>query len=247
MVKSEELRMASKMADDVKLQRDYYAETAKKYDQMREHEEPSVGMALDFMMSSLDRLGIRSILDIGSGTGRGLNYIKEQRPDIRSVGVEPVAELRAIGHSKGISTEDLVNGDATRLSYGDGEFDLVCEIGILHHIRRPDLAVSEMLRVARKAIFICDDNNFGQGSLLSRSIKQMLNSLGLWKAADYIKTGGKGYTITEGDGLGYSYSVFNDYRQIRAACRCVHMLNTNDANFNLYRTARGVALLGIKK
>ena len=239
--------MASSMDNDIKLQRDYYAETAHKYDLMRNHEDAAVGIALDFMMSSLNRLEIRSILDVGSGTGRSLRCIKEQRPDIRSVGVEPVAELRAIGHSKGISLQDLIDGDATSLGYGDGEFDLVCEFGMLHHIRRPDLAVGEMLRVARKAIFICDVNNFGQGSLLSRSIKQLLNSLGLWKFADHIKTGGKGYTITEGDGLGYSYSVFNDYRQIRAACSSVHMLNTNDANFNLYRTARGVALLGIKK
>jgi ubiquinone/menaquinone biosynthesis C-methylase UbiE len=238
----------SKKATDIHLQRDYYAKTAENYDQMRGgHEEEALGMSLDFMISSFDRLGVGSVLDVGAGTGRSLSCIKEKRPDVHSVGVEPVAELRAVGYRRGIQKEYLVDGDATCLAYDDGEFDLVCEFGILHHIKRPDLAVKEMLRVAGNAIFICDVNNFGQGSFLSRSVKQFLNSIGLWGVADYLKTGGKGYTITEGDGLGYSYSVFNDYRQIRAACKCVHMLNTNDAHFNLYRTARGVALLGIKR
>lgn len=68
--------------------------------------------------------------------------------------------------------------------------------------------MSEMLRVAQKAIFISDANNFGQGRFLARTAKQALNALGLWKTVDFIKTKGKGYTISEGDGLAYSYSVF---------------------------------------
>jgi len=76
----------------------------------------------------------------------------------------------------------------------------------LHHIRKPALAVAEMLRVATKAIFLSDSNNFGHGSPLGRSIKQTIDLLGLWPLADWIKTKGKGYTISEGDGLAYSYS-----------------------------------------
>lgn len=236
-----------KKTDAIQLQRDYYAKTAENYDQMRETEEASFGIALDFMIAMLPSLGARSILDIGSGTGRCILTIRQRCPDIHAVGIEPIAELRAVGHRKGIPEQDLINGDATCLEYQDRKFDVVSEFGILHHIQRPELAVKEMLRVANKAIFICDVNNFGQGSLLSRTIKQLINSVGLWKAADYIKTRGKGYSISEGDGLGYSYSVFNNYRQIRAACKSVHILNTDDAGINLYRSARGIALLGIKK
>jgi hypothetical protein len=103
-----------------------------------------------------------------------------------------------------------------------------------------------MLRVAGRAVFISDCNNFGQGSLLGRGLKQCLNALHLWPLADFIKTRGRGYTLSEGDGLAYSYSVFNDYRQIREKCRSVHVLNTSDAGRNPYRTASHVALLGIK-
>ena len=53
--------------------------------------------------------------------------------------------------------------------------------------------------------------------------------------------------MSEGDGLVYSYSVFNDYKQIRAACESVHLLNTADGAPDLYRSASHVAVLGIKR
>jgi hypothetical protein len=102
-----------------------------------------------------------------------------------------------------------------------------------------------MLRVARRAIFIFDANNFGQGSAIARGIKQTINALGLWRFANFIKTRGKGYTISKEDGLAYSYSVFNDYGQIAAACERVHCMNSVAGGPNLYRSAPGVILLGI--
>jgi ubiquinone/menaquinone biosynthesis C-methylase UbiE len=172
--------------------------------------------------------------------------IKKKLPGIEAVGIEPSAELRAIGYSKGLSETELINGDAMKLAFGNGTFDLVCEFGALHHIPEPSKAVSEMLRVSRKAIFISDCNNFGQGSKRARLLKQGVNAARLWPLADLIKTKGKGYTISEGDGLAYSYSVFNDLKQIKNACKSVHFLNTTDSGPNLYRTASHVALLGIR-
>jgi len=148
---------------------------------------------------------------------------------------------------KGLLETELIDGDATRLQFYGGEFDLVCEFGVLHHIRKPEVAVAEMLRVAKRAIFISDSNNFGQGSFVARMIKQFINALRLWKFFNLIKTQGKGYTISEGDGVAYSYSVFNNYRQIRDQCKSIHLLNTVDGHLNLYKTASHLALLGIKK
>lgn len=185
-------------------------------------------------------------MDVGSGTGRGLLEIKRTMPQIRVVGIEPSAELRQIGYANGLTENELVDGDAMDLAFGDGAFDLVCEFGALHHIPEPAKAVSEMLRVSSKAIFISDVNNFGQGSRFSRLFKQLVNALGLWPLADRVKTKGKGYSFSEEDGIYYSYSVFNDYRQIKEGCRSVHMLNTGGAGPNLYRTSTHAALLGIK-
>jgi ubiquinone/menaquinone biosynthesis C-methylase UbiE len=202
--------------------------------------------ALAFLVATLDHLDISSILDIGSGTGRAIQFIKERRPDIRIVGIEPVEELRRQGYARGLSENDLVEGDANRLIFQSSEFDLVCEFGMLHHVRRPGTVISEMLRVARKAIFISDSNNFGQGSFASRSLKQAANLLGLWKLVNFLKTRGKGYTFSKGDGLVYSYSVFNNYKQIKSQCDSVHLLNTGDAKINPYTSAAHVTLLGVK-
>jgi SAM-dependent methyltransferase len=184
-------------------------------------------------------------LDVGSWTGFALLKMKEKMPHVRAVGVEPSPAQRNIGYNKGLSETELVEGDAMTLEFADGSFDLVCEFGALHHIPRPDLAVSEMLRVARKAIFVCDSNNFGQGGPFSRFLKQAINTLGLWPAANLIKTRRRGYTVSDGDGVMYSYSVFTDYKQIAKRCESIHILNTASAAPNLYRTASQVALWGM--
>ncbi len=232
--------------NEVEIQRQYYAKTSEQYDSMHLGENDEHYFALAFLAAILDYLKIKSVLDVGAGTGRAITYLKQAKPNLIVVGIEPSDALREIGYAKGLSKEELINGDATHINFEDGAFDLVCEFAVLHHIKNPELAVSEMLRVAGKAIFISDSNNFGQGSALVRIVKQLLNSMGLWKIADLIKTKGKGYTLSEGDGLFYSYSVFDNYRQIKEKCERIHLLNTTDSHFNLYRSASHVVLLGRK-
>lgn len=234
------------VSTEVAVQRAYYARTSSQHDSMHIHGQGEHDFALAFMLSMISHLGVRSVLDIGCGTGRALLQVKSAYPDLAAVGVEPSAELRGIGYSKGLSEKELVDGDAQNLLHSDGAFDLVCEFGALHHIPDPDRAVSEMLRVASKAVFISDSNSFGQGGFFNRTAKQLLRSLRLWPVADFIKTRGKGYLISEGDGVAYSYSVFSNYSQIAAGCRSVHVVNTVPAGRNPYRSASHVALLGIK-
>jgi ubiquinone/menaquinone biosynthesis C-methylase UbiE len=234
------------MNEAVSIQQQYYRETAARYDGSHMRSDGEHDFALAFMLSMVRFLGVRSVLDLGSGTGRGLQGVKTAYPDIHIVGIEPSAALREVGYAKGLSREELMDGDAQHLNFADNEFDLVCEFGALHHMPDPHKAVSEMLRVARVAIFISDGNNFGQGGALGRTAKQVLQALHLWKAADFVKTRGKGYAISKGDGLYYSYSVFSDYARISQSCKSVHLMNSTRAGRNLYRTASHIALLGIK-
>lgn len=231
---------------EVEIQRQYYSNTAAIYDELHVKEKDNHYMALCVMLGLIDFLDIKSILEIGAGTGRAISFVKRERPDMLIRGIEPVDQLREVAYDKGISREELIAGDALELQYDNNEFDLVCEFGVLHHIKTPELAVKEMLRVSSKAIFISDSNNFGQGSFLMRSFKQAVNACGLWKAVDFVKTRGRGYTISEGDGLAYSYSVFTNYAQIRKECRSVHLLNTSAGGINPYRTSDHIALIGIK-
>jgi ubiquinone/menaquinone biosynthesis C-methylase UbiE len=233
------------MRSATEIQQAYYLETADKYDEMHNQDRDEHGLGLAYMVAMIEFFGIGSVLDVGSGTGFTLLKLKEKLPHIRAVGVEPSTAQRAIGYGKGLSDTELVDGDATRLGFADGSFDLVCEFGVLHHIPRPELAISEMFRVAKKAVFISDSNNFGQGGKFSRFLKQAINALGLWSAANLIKTRGRGYTFSAGDGVSYSYSVFSNYKQISKHCSSVYLLNTGNSAPNLYRTSSHVALLGI--
>jgi ubiquinone/menaquinone biosynthesis C-methylase UbiE len=229
------------------LQRAYYAQTAQRYDQQHNHEIDEHQFALAFLRGVIDLFDIRSVLDIGSGTGRALLTLKAAKPDLRVVGIEPSAELREQGHAKGLGRDELVDGDAHHLAYADGAFDMVTEFATLHHVPDPNRVVGEMLRVASTAVFISDSNNFGQGSAPMRSFKRLLRSAGLWRAFDHVRTRGKGYHVSEGDGLFYSYSVFDQYAQIDRACESVHLLNTKKAGIDPFKSASAVALLGLKK
>lgn len=228
------------------IQRRYYSETAERYDSMHLNSGDEHYFALCFLESMIRFYNVKTILDVGAGTGRVASHLMSNIPSVKVISVEPVPELREQGYMRGLKSHELLDGDATKLAFGDGEFDLVCEFGMLHHIPNPAAAVGEMLRVARKAVFISDSNNFGQGSPAVRWMKQIANSFGLWPMVDWIKTRGKRYTISEGDGLGYSYSVYNNYEQIRRACKVVHVVNTRDGDVNPYRSASHVALLGVK-
>jgi ubiquinone/menaquinone biosynthesis C-methylase UbiE len=168
--------MGDMTKDAVAIQRAFYAATAQSYDQAHEADEKNHGFSLaeQFMLSITEFLNIQSILDIGAGTGRVLLGIKKERPDVRAIGIEPSPELRSVGHAKGLLPTQLREGDATRLAFDDGSFDLVCAFGLLHHIATPSSAISEMLRVTRKAIFIVDINNYAVGSKHLTRLKQSI-------------------------------------------------------------------------
>lgn len=193
----------------------------------------------------IDVLGVTSLLDVGSGSGHCLRVLGRMRPNLRMIGVEPSADMRAEGYKNGISTDVLVHGDATALPFDDGEFDLVCEFGVLHHLPRPSRAIEEMCRVASKAVFVVDSNNFGTGDWRRRLLKQAINALGLWKWADLINTRGKGFRESAGDGISYSYSVFNDVPLLEKQCRSVHALNLDGSAKRPYQTSTSLVVLGL--
>ena len=59
----------------------------------------------------------------------------------------------------------------------------------LHHVGEPARMVGEMIRVAKRAIFLSDSNRFGQGSHAARLLKTALYKCNLWREARFIQTG----------------------------------------------------------
>jgi ubiquinone/menaquinone biosynthesis C-methylase UbiE len=196
----------------VEIQRSYYTKTAARYDSMHAHEASTDRSMIKFVHALLRMVEARSILDVGTATGLGLRELKEALPELFVCGVEPVAALIDQGAQQGNSMRvPMIQASGDALPFPSASFDAVCEFGVLHHAANPAAVIKEMLRVARKAVFLCDSNRFGQGSRAARLLKLFLCKSKLWGVYTFLRTGGKGYLLTEGDGLAYSYSVYDSY------------------------------------
>jgi ubiquinone/menaquinone biosynthesis C-methylase UbiE len=197
-------------------QAEYYARTAERYDDWHVHEEDEHSRALHIMSAFIRLNGLSSVLDVGSGTGRGLRHLAREHPGIRCHGVEPVGALIERAVASGLDPGSITQGRGEQLAFPDSSFDAVCETGVLHHVARPGDVVGEMTRVARRAIFISDDNRFGWGSWPRRALKLGLYRTGIWQSVVHIRTRGRGYSLSEDDGVAYSYSAFDSYSQLAA-------------------------------
>jgi ubiquinone/menaquinone biosynthesis C-methylase UbiE len=195
-------------------QRRYYERTAEIYDDMHVGEGDEHGRALDRIRATLDRIEAKSVLDVGSGTGRALRYLLDTAPHLELRGVEPVPALieQAVTEN-GIPRDSIISGTGERLPFPDDSFDAVLVLGVLHHVPRPAVVVAELQRVARRGIFISDDNRFGRGPMPLGVLKLGLAKARLWPLVYRARTLGRGYTVTEGDGLAYSYSVYDSVHQ----------------------------------
>jgi ubiquinone/menaquinone biosynthesis C-methylase UbiE len=244
-------RTLSRGDQAVEIQRKYYAETASRYEAMHRNEGVDDAEERKLVLSILRTLEIRSLLDVGSATGRGLKEFASALPKARVCGVEPVAALVQQGVAAGnTETVSLLQGSGESLPFADQSFDVVSEFSILHHVEEPAKIVREMLRVARQSVVIADCNRFGQGSWPARIFKLALYKMGLWHAFNFLRTGGKRYQISEGDGLFYSYSVYDSYDVVARWADRILLLTAGPTRstswFHPLLTAEGVILIGIR-
>lgn len=195
------------------LQAQYYTATASNYDALHTAnaaDEHFVALEFINMLSTL--YGLETFLDVGAGTGRATKFLLNAGRQVR--GIEPVSALIEVAEAAGIPEGLIIKGNGGDLPFEDCSFDAVVECGVLHHVKDPSRVVTEMIRVAKRAIFLSDSNRFGQGSLSIRLIKLLLCKSRLWHASRFVQTKGKMYTLSEGDGLAYSYSVFDSCDQL---------------------------------
>ena len=93
--------------------------------------------------------GDERALDVGTGAGA---LALALAPLVREVvGVDRVPELLELARerARGLANVTFVEGDAERLPFEDGSFDLVGTLRTLHHVPRPELVVAELVRVTR--------------------------------------------------------------------------------------------------
>jgi ubiquinone/menaquinone biosynthesis C-methylase UbiE len=232
-------------------QRQYYADTAEMYDSWHVGTNETTYDVLRVVVALVDVYQISSVLDVGCGTGRGADFLL--RRGLNAYGVEPVREMldQAEGKNAELSNR-LVCGSGSCLPFKNESFDAVCEFGVLHHVQQPNRVVTNMLRVARRAIFLSDSNRFGQGRPISRVMKLLLYKLHLWGLADRVKTKGRRYNWSVGDGLSYSYSVYDSYSLIAQWADRIVLIGTGEKKrlkswHHPLLTSEGVLLCAFKE
>lgn len=88
------------------------------------------------------------VLDVGCGDGRLARLIADKRPDISIQGID--VRLR---NDAAIPAEAF---DGKSIPYGQGSFDVVMFVDVLHHTSEPMILLREAIRAARQTILIKD-------------------------------------------------------------------------------------------
>ena len=100
--------------------------------------------------------GREAVLDAGAGTGSVAFALAPHVDGV--VAVDTREDYLEAGRKVAPANVRFEQADVMSLPFGYAEFDLVCCHRVLHHVRRPELAVSELARVARPGakVFIAD-------------------------------------------------------------------------------------------
>lgn len=220
-------RLSRNVAKPANRQRAYYADTADRYETAHVQDGDEHYFALRHVAFYLKWIDARSVLDTGCGTGRTLRFLREELPHASFRGNDPSEELLAIAvRDHGVPADMLDCCPSEQLPYADLSFDAVIATGVLHHVAEPERVVAEMLRVAKFAVFISDCNIYGQGGRVARLVKRLLANARVLRSVNWLRRGGHNWFYSPGDGIAYSYSVFDSVAQLRKCCPWIVVIPT---------------------
>jgi ubiquinone/menaquinone biosynthesis C-methylase UbiE len=146
---------------DCNLQRTYWCSDHN----FRAYDHPIVKFFADQRVELIDEkiglLSCHNVLDIGCGSGFSTYYLS-QKVKGRTYGGDYSLKMLFAHPMK----RHIMCFDALNLPFKDNQFDLVNAWEILHHIEKPEKAVSEMVRVSKKYIVIFEPNRWNIAQLL---------------------------------------------------------------------------------
>jgi SAM-dependent methyltransferase len=123
---------------------DRFARTA---DEVAAHQDARAVELAEQVQSFVLPEGDERAIDVGCGAGA---LALALAPLVREVvGVDRVPELLELARERAPANAQFVEADATSLPFEVASFDLAGTLRTLHHVRRPELVIAELARVAR--------------------------------------------------------------------------------------------------
>jgi len=113
--------------------------------QLQEERSAELDARVHTLLAPLE--GDERALDVGCGTGALAYALAPLVGEV--VGVDADEAYLEIARAHAPPGCSFVVGDAEALAFPYGDFDLVGCLRVLHHVRRPELVVSELARVTR--------------------------------------------------------------------------------------------------
>ena len=119
------------------------------------YETPEGRRADELEKASLRRLledfpRTRSVLEVGCGTAHFTRWLSDQGLAAVGLDLSPAMLVKA----RALDGIPLVRGDVRGLPFADGAFDLTALVTTLEFLERPQEALAEALRVARRGLLL---------------------------------------------------------------------------------------------
>ena len=99
------------------------------------------------LLEQLAQIPHGSVLDVGCGTGELLREVGLRFPETARTGLDLSANMLAVAREKLGGAVELVQGDAERLPFADGRFEVLLCNDSFHHYPNPGAAAAEFARV----------------------------------------------------------------------------------------------------
>jgi len=117
----------------------FYAAIAAEWIETRKYAWPGFERIVARLPAAATREAPLRVLDLGCGDGRFAQYLAEHTEHLRYLGCDASSALLAHANTRGLGPRfefchtDFVSTPASTAIPG-GEFDLVCVLGVLHHV-----------------------------------------------------------------------------------------------------------------
>jgi ubiquinone/menaquinone biosynthesis C-methylase UbiE len=157
----------------------------KKFVNSRRHAQRNLRL-LRPLVDQIDLDHITEILEIGCGAGIVAAYLKEEyNVNVTGTDLDPEQIEIAREHNRENKNLRFIEADATKLPFGNVEFDMVLSLNVMHHIGDWYGALEEVNRVLKpRGYFIFAD--FAYSRFFTRILRPIVRNYGVYAIDEVI-------------------------------------------------------------